>query len=567
MSQLLTLIWLKWMLFRNAMRSRRETINQAASILGTLAALVLSLVIALGLGLASYFILSKTGAAQIAQVRAAARSTSEVPEASVALFLIFAFLYMLWATLPLSIGGGSQFDPGRLLMYPISLKKLFVIDLISELTSLSSLFAVPAIVAIAVGAGMATASLVKALVVAVLAIFLGIALAKWLATSIGSLIKKRRTRGETLVALIGALAGLSGALIGQLWPIIMKHSEWFGVLRWTPPGAVATAMSDGLSPGGDGIYAGCLLVLAGYTVLLVVATFWIAQRAVLGKGEAKRRETEAQAVIPEDYTGWQLPLVSPDLSALIEKESRYAMRNAQLKMIGLMPLILLAIRFMNTRRGFGRTGELTTDSAERVSQFMHYGDGLIATGGVLYVFLIMSGIACNAFAFDGAGMRALILSPIARYKILISKNFVISVVCLLFSIGLLIANQIVFRDLTINKLVFVSLSFIVFAVFMAVTGNWFSIRFPKQMKFGKRMNVSGLAGLLLLPMLLLMALPPLAAVLAGYLTRNLLIEYVTLAGFAAFALLLYFPLVSFQGRSLERQEREILEAVSKDLEG
>jgi hypothetical protein len=116
-------------------------------------------------------------------------------------------------------------------------------------------------------------------------------------------------------------------------------------------------------------------------------------------------------------------------------------------------------------------------------------------------------------------------------------------------------------------LVFVSLSFVVFAVFMAVTGNWFSIRFPKQMKFGKRMNVSGLAGLLLLPMLLLMAVPPLAAVIVGYLTGSLLIEYVTLAAFAAFALFLYFPLVSFQGRSLERQEREILEAVSKDLEG
>jgi hypothetical protein len=451
-------------------------------------------------------------------------------------------------------------------MYPISLKKLFVIDLVSELTSLSSLFAVPAIVAMAIGAGLATGSLLKALIVAALAIFLGIALTKWLATSIGSLIKRRRTRGETLVALIGAVAGLSGAFIGQLWPIIMKHSEWFRVLQWTPPGVVATAMSDGLAPTGDGLYAASLLVLTAYTLLLVVATFWIAQRSVLGKGEAKRHK-EQTTVTSEDYSGWQLPLVSPDLSALIEKESRYAMRNAQLRMIGLMPLILLAIRFMNTRTSFGRAGELTTDSAERVSQFMQYGEGLIATGGVLYVFLILSGIACNAFAFDGAGMRTLILSPIPRSKILISKNVVISVVCLLFSAGLLIANQLVFRDLTLMTLVFVSLSFVVFAVFMAVTGNWFSIRFPKQMKFGKRMNVSGLAGLLLLPMLLLMAVPPLAAVIVGYLTGSLLIEYVTLAAFAAFALFLYFPLVSFQGRSLERQEREILEAVSKDLEG
>jgi hypothetical protein len=549
------------------MRSRRETINQAASILGTLAALTISLVVALGLGLTTWFILSKTGSAQIVQVRAAARATSAGPSPSFILFLIFAFLYMLWATLPLSIGGGNQFDPGRLLMYPISLRRLFAIDLASEFTSLSSLFAVPAIVAIALGAGIATGFLYRALIAGALAVLLGIALAKWLATSIGSLIKRRRTRGETVVALIGALAGLSGAFIGQLWPIIVKHSEWFRVLRWTPPGAVATAMSDGLLSAGGGTYAFYLAVLGSYTVALVVATYWIAQRSVLGKGEASRRKEQIQTAAPADYTGWSLPLISRDLSALIEKESRYALRNAQLKMIGLMPLILIAVRFMNTRRGFSRAGELTSDSAERVTHFMHYGDGLIAAAGVLYVFLILSGIACNAFAFDGSGMRTLILSPIERRKILMSKNAVITVVCLLFCIVLLIVNQLVFRDLTLSKLAFVSLSFILFAVFMSITGNWFSIRFPKQMKFGKRMNVSGLAGLLLLPMLLLMAIPPVVAVIAGYLTGSLLVEYVTLAAFAAFALLLYFPLVSFQGRSLERREREIMEAVSKDLEG
>ena len=567
MSQLRTLIWLKWRLFRNAMRSRRESINQAASIIGTLAALAFAFAVALGLGIAAYAILSESGVAQIANVRAATRSTADLPKASFILFMIFAFLYMLWATLPLSIGGGNQFDPGRLLMYPISLKKLFAIDLVSELASLSSLFAVPAIVAMAIGAGLATGSLLKSFIAAALAILLGIAFAKWLATSIGSLLKRRRTRGETLLAFIGAIAGLSGAFIGQLWPIIIKHSEWFEVLRWTPPGAVATAMSDGLMRNGDGVYALSLLVLGSYVVVLVVATFWIAQRSVLGKGAAKRRKEQIKTAEPEDYTGWSLPLVSSNLSALIEKESRYAMRNAQLKMLSLMPLILLAVRFMNARRGIGRTGTLAPDSAQRVHHFMHYGDALIATGGVLYVFMILSGIACNAFAFDGAGLRTLILSPVERRKILISKNLVISTVCFVFSILLLIVNQIVFRDLTLSKIAFVFLSFLIFAAFMSVIGNWFSIRFPKQMKFGKRMNVSGVAGLLLLPLVLLMAVPPFAAIMIGYFTGSLLVEYVTLAAFAFFALLLYFPLVSFQGRSLERHELEILEAVSKDLEG
>src|SRR5438128_12504855 len=134
MSQLLTLIWLKWTLFRNAMRSRKAKVNQIASLIGTLAALALSLLLALGLGLAAYLVTSKVGAEQIEHARATTQAASEIPPAHFILFMIFAFVYMFWATLPLSIGGGSQFDPGRLLMYPISLRKLFAIDLASELT-------------------------------------------------------------------------------------------------------------------------------------------------------------------------------------------------------------------------------------------------------------------------------------------------------------------------------------------------------------------------------------------------------------------------------------------------
>ncbi|HEY6120795.1 MAG TPA: hypothetical protein VIV66_12615, partial [Pyrinomonadaceae bacterium] len=536
--QLQTLIWLKWKLFRNAMRSRKATINQAASILGTLAALAFSLTVALGLGIAAYVISTRTGMAHIQHASAAARRASDVPPPSFILFIIFAFLYMLWATLPLSIGGGSQFDPGRLLMYPISLKKLFALDLLSELTSLSSVFAIPAIVAIALGAGLATSSIGKTLLAAALAILVGLALAKWLATAIGALTKKRRTRGETVLALVGAIAGLSGAFMGQLWPIIIRHSEWFQSLRWTPPGAAAVAMSEGLTEASAGSYAIALLVLLAYSLLLIYATYWVAQRAVLGKGERQGRTIARESVVNGNYAGWQFPLVSSDLSAVIEKEARYALRNAQLRMIALMPLILLAIRFMNTRR-LGRTA-FSSDSVH-AADFLYYGRGLIASGGVLYVFLILAGIACNSFAFDGGGLRTLILSPLDRRKVLIGKNLVIVLVCLLFSSALLVINQLVFGDVELTILLFVLLSFIIFAVTMSVVGNWFSVRFPKRMKFGKRLNVSGVAGLLLLPMMFLMAAPPLVATIIGYLSRSLLLEYVTLGLFALCALLVYFP--------------------------
>src|SRR6185369_11141527 len=165
--------------------------------------------------------------------RGAARGTSA--SAEFVFLLMFSLIYLMWATVPLSLGGSKQFDAGKLLMYPITLRKLFAVDFVSELTTLHSVFAVPAVLAIAIGAGLGSGQLGIALLGAVPAILFGVALSKWLSTTIGSLLQRKRARGETIVALIGAVAGLGGALAGQLAPILFRHAESVRSLRWTPP--------------------------------------------------------------------------------------------------------------------------------------------------------------------------------------------------------------------------------------------------------------------------------------------------------------------------------------------
>jgi hypothetical protein len=133
MSQLLTLIWLKWRLLRNSLRSSKAVVNRVASIIGMLVALVLSLIVALILGFAS-FALSQPGA-----LDQALRRTSDLSESAYVEFIFFSivgFIFLMWATVPLSIGGSKQFDAGKLLMYPITLRKLFAVDFVSELTTL-----------------------------------------------------------------------------------------------------------------------------------------------------------------------------------------------------------------------------------------------------------------------------------------------------------------------------------------------------------------------------------------------------------------------------------------------
>lgn len=520
-----------------------------------LAALAFALLIALGLGVVAYALTSPDIMAQVGRAQNAAEG---IPSAEFIFFSILSFLYLMWATLPLSIGTSRQFEPGRLLMYPVSLRKLFALDFVSETVNLQSIFAIPAIMAIGLGAGLGKGMLGWALLTALLAAAFGLALSKWLAVSVGSLIRRRRTRGETLLAMIGVGAGLGGALVSQLAPTFFKHAESFRGLRWTPPGAVAFALTNGLSRGAAAGYFLALATLCGYTIILVLVSFWIAQRGALGKGGAKRNAPAREPALSEGYAGWDIPGLSAELAAVVEKELRYVFRNAQVRMMALMPIILIVLRLVNTNRF---QSELPPGSVSFGSDILVYAEGLIATGGVLYVFLILTGLSCNLFAFEESGMRSLILSPVARSRILMGKNIAVTVMAVIFSVALLLVNELIFRDLTLRALLFVALSFVTFAAMIAVVGNALSIRFPKRMKFGKRMNVSGATGLLLIPIIILLALPPLAATAAGYIARSWLVEYATLTLFAGITVAAYLLLIETQGEALQRREIEILDAV------
>ncbi len=556
MRQLYTLIWLKWALFRNSLRSAKAVVNRVATVLAMLLALGIALLIALGLGVAAYAVTSPWFAESLRSE--GLHGMAALPAAEFIFFSILSLCYLLWSTLPLSIGSSRQFDPDNLLLYPISLRKLFAVDLVSEVASLQSIFAIPAILALGVGAGLARNNVAGGLLIALVAALFGIVLSKWISISVGSLLRRKRARGETLLALFGVVAGLGGALFGQIAPVLFRHAESISALRWTPPGAIAYGLSHGLDEGNGLGYTLALIGITSYAVLLIAITYWLSRRAVLGGGRRGRVRRAAPQPAIESYTGWQLPLISSQLSAVIEKELRYLMRNAQVRMMILMPLILIVVRIMNRRR----LNEVEAPGTTFTTNFFQYGDGLMATAGMLYVFLILAGLFCNQFAFEQGGMRALILSPIDRKTILMGKNLAMSVVALVFSAGLLLVNELVFRDLTAAALLFVALTFFIFAALMSVMGNWLSIRFPKRMKFGKRLNVSGVTGLLLIPMIVVLALPPLAATAAAFVAESLLIEYVTLAFLALLTIGLYLATIAAQGESLQRKELEILEAVN-----
>ncbi len=77
------------------------------------------------------------------------------------------------------------------------------------------------------------------------------------------------------------------------------------------------------------------------------------------------------------------------------------------------------------------------------------------------------------------------------------------------------------------------------------------------------MNASGMAGLLMVPVLLLVLAPPAVAVLAGWAAGRVWVGYAILAATAAATVAAYALSLGAQGRALERRELDVLEAVAR----
>lgn len=534
-------MWLKWALTRNSVRSRRAAVGRVAAALGVLAALALSLVVSLGLGALAYAFAS---AEDLPRERALA-------EAFVFLFFIFTTAFLMWGLTPLAVGGGRGFEPGRMLLYPVSLGKLFVFDLLSDLTSLTSLFAVPAALAMGLGAGLAQGRAWAGLALGLGAVAFGLGFAKLLSVGVGAMMRRGRTRGETVLALLGAVLGLSGVLMGQLMAVMDRYAGLLERAAWTPPGAAALALTRGLRPGGETIYAASLALLLLYAAGCVLLAYRVARRTALGRGGGAkriRRETDGREV----YAGWRLPLLSAGMSAVFEKELRYAARNAQLRVIVLMAVGLTVVLRMSAAGG-GRAGySLPTAYAE--------GAGTVFT--VLYACMMMSPLTTNLFGYEGAGMRALVLSPVPRRTFLLGKNLALTLISAALAAAGVVAGGLIFRDLSWQTLLFAALSFVTYAALFNAFGNWLSIQFPKRVEFGKRMNRTGVAGFLLLPFFAALMVPPALAVLGAHLAESHAVKYAILGAFAIISAATYALLLAPQSRTLARREQDILEAVT-----
>ncbi|HEX8186726.1 MAG TPA: hypothetical protein VF586_00115 [Pyrinomonadaceae bacterium] len=565
MSQLFALVWLKWTLVRNSLRSRRAVAGRVAAGLGALAGLVLSLAAAAGVGAGAYLISAHAGRGGV--------GARELGAGFAVLLFVFTVTFLMWALTPLALGGGSRFEPSRMLLYPVPLGRLFAFDFLSDLTSLTSVFVVPSLFALCVGVGLGRGNVAAGLAVASVSAAFGVSFSKLLSAGVGALIQARRTRGETVVALLGSVLGLLGVASGMaggpsgpLMTLLERHPGLLEAARWTPPGAAAAALARGIFAGDAATLVISILTLAAYSAACVLLAYRVARKTALGAGGggrgAKRAAPAAGATAgaggAAGYAGWQLPFVSPQFSALFEKELRYAMRNAQLRVVALMAVALTMLL---------RAGPAGAGGGRMLGRFTPYAEGAGTVFGVIYIFMLVSPLSTNLFGYDGAGMRAAVLSPASRRTMLLAKNAAVTLVALLLAALGVGVGGLVIGDLSPRVLLFALLTFVTTAALFAPFGNWLSLQFPKRVQFGRRMNRSGVAGLLLVPLFFVLLLPPAASVAAAHFAGSHVVKYVILAAFALLSVGLYALVLPRQGRSLERRELEILEAVTGGGEG
>jgi len=258
-----------------------------------------------------------------------------------------------------------------------------------------------------------------------------------------------------------------------------------------------------------------------------------------------------------------VPFVSEETSAVITMTLQAMIRAPEVKLYLLLPLIAPFILF-----GFMQ--------AWRLPPIDELKSGIIVAFTSCSLF-ITSGLLGNLFAYDRAGFRAFVLSPIRRERILLGRNLSTAPFLLLQSILLALAVGCFF-GLAIDKLVCsIILSAAILPLFCLLT-NVMSILTPFPLAAGsiqpKQFNLVPV----LFSLVLSMTMPAMTGLALLPLGLEWLIDRffptVSMIPFAlllsvpwlAASLLLYRWLLPWEGKLLANREKELLRIVTSKIE-
>ncbi|MEY2429276.1 MAG: type transport system permease protein [Verrucomicrobiota bacterium] len=574
--QLRAILWLRWRLTKN----RFIRGGQLNAVLAVFIIVVLVLGAAgLGVGgvLAGYF--------------AAAEAS---PRALLIIWdvVVFAFLILWLSGLLVEIQRSESIDLTKLLHLPVTLHQVFFFNYVASHFAPTIVLCLPAMLGLCLGLTLRSGPFMALLVPVVIAfVFMTTAWTYCLRGWLAALMVNKRKRRAIIVWVT-----ITIVLCGQI-PNVLFNSHYFRQAKETKrvtKDAVSTDTASATDDSGwpRGFVEGHLAVPPGWvgysamslkdhhplpaigamaaSLLLGALGLHRAYRQTLRfyLADETRKEparVSGQTMRPRGklLIERHLPWLPDDTAALALATLRSLMRAPELKMAAVMPIVigamLMSVHFTNLK------GPLP----KALPPFA-------ATGvAVLAVFSLGTTMA-NVFGLDRNGFRTLILLPTRRHHILLAKNLAFFPFTFTIALLLLVTLKILLHlswILVLAGLLQVTCAFLLFCLM----GNFASILVPYRLTQGSLkarqpkpiVFVAVAVSFLLLPVLSLPPMLPASLALlfssqgwTPWLPVNLLSTLALLAAIGC----LYWNLLPFQGRLLQRREQTILREVTEETE-
>jgi len=485
--------------------------------------------------------------------------------------MLSVFLFMMLVTQ--TTGAAAHFDPRRFILFPISLTKLFLLNLLSAFAELVPLMILPSVAGMMIGLGVALHESMAGMLAFGLAALWIVALFVFVALLAAWLLAGRRRRTEIIFGLVFGLIMLGGQIIPRLIDTRLGRLAWrllqpyFGTinegLAWTPVGVWSFFFGQMMR--GE--------VADGYARLLPVCLFWVGLALTAGYAVFTRLATSARAgssggvgagtvAASANWLRLNLPFASEQVSAVLAKDLTYFSRNTAIYLNTASILVITLLAF-----GSPFFGSDTISPHRGVDWW----DGFRVAFWIAYAFTLSGQHFFNLFGYDAAGFRQYLLAPLDWRRLLLGKNLA-TWVLIAIQIGLILAGaQLFYRNLTLGKLYLALCAAVIANVLYTLVGNFLSVKFPFRSEFGVRTrrssehsaapNFIATVGMMV-STLALFALP----FGLGYLFHRLWLRYLAFTLLAALACGVYALRLNSQSRHLGARRFEIAEALTRKTE-
>ena len=484
MDRLKILIWLKFKLWRNGLRSGARATDTAVSVIVTLLGGVVSLALAAGLGAVTYLALRDV----------------ESDVHTVGLLVVFWFLAFLAVVVPIFFGIGQPAVPvGRLSVFPLSTVGLYRISLAASITNSSHVFWYPILVAVSFTAIVING--VPSVPWLAVVIALSLCLIVWCNTL---LLAIQRILSGRNIREVAVLVGLALLVTVSMIPALLESQDiepdasWFqlpdGVETVAktaasifPPSIASSAVVAGLEGEKGGVLVG-LMWLGLWTAAGMTLGYLVLSRSLLGGRMpsggrltgSKAEGNRGGSLFTVDHLSW-IPVESRAIAA---KELKYLLRSTVGKFnIVIMPIFVIVMALVVAR-------DLTAPilGLDRSS--------LVFVGVMVYASMFSNNFLYNAFAWDGAGVRSYFINPVAPDGVILGKN-----------VGLWLYNVVLAFECVISYCIVAGVpsppivlsGFIAFAaslVSSTIAGNFVSASMPVARDISKITNSPSQTGVL-----------------------------------------------------------------------